>query len=200
MTTKPLRVGIAGLGTVGIGVVKILRKHAELLQNRTGRHIVISAISAQSRTKDRGVPLDGYAWEDDPVSLAKRDDVDVFVELIGGIDGPAKHACDAALAAGKDVVTANKAMLAIHGQEMAETAEAAGRVIRYEAAVAGGIPVMKALTEGLAGNEITRVLGVMNGTCNYILTRMEAAGLHTGPFLTHTRTQVLVVCARALCV
>jgi homoserine dehydrogenase len=112
-----------------------------------------------------------------PVALARRDDVDVLVELIGGDDGPAKAATEAALAAGKDVVTANKALLAMHGQAMAERAEAAGRQIRFEAAVAGGIPVIKALTEGLAGNEITRVMGVMNGTCNYILTRMETAGL-----------------------
>ena len=121
--------------------------------------------------------LDGYAWEDDPVALAGRDDVDVLVELIGGDAGPAKAAVEAAVAAGKDVVTANKAMLALHGQALAEAAEAKGRVIRFEAAVAGGIPVVKALTEGLAGNEITRVMGVMNGTCNFILTRMEAEGL-----------------------
>lgn len=172
-----LRLGIAGLGTVGIGVVKIVRKHAALLQSRTGKNISISAISARSKSKDRGVPLDNYAWEDDPVELAKRDDVDLFVELIGGEDGPAKAATEAALKAGKDVVTANKAMLAIHGQELAQLAEANDCVLRYEAAVAGGIPVIKSLTEGLAGNEITRVTGVMNGSCNYILTRMETANL-----------------------
>ena len=175
--TTPLRLGIAGLGTVGIGVVKIVRQHAALLKARTGRDIVITAISARNRDKDRGVSMSGYAWEDDPVALATRDDVDVYVEVMGGTDGPAKVSTQAALAAGKDVVTANKAMLAIHGQALAEQAEAAGRVIRYEAAVAGGIPVIKALSEGLAGNEITRVMGVMNGTCNYILTRMEKAGL-----------------------
>lgn len=175
--SAPLRLGIAGLGTVGIGVVKIIRLHAALLEKRTGRKVEISAISARSRNKDRGVNLSGYAWEDDPVALAKRDDVDVFLELMGGSDGPAKAATEAALAAGKDVVTANKAMLAHHGQALAETAESEGRVVRFEAAVAGGIPVVKSLTEGLAGNEITRVMGVMNGTCNYILTRMEDAGL-----------------------
>ena len=174
---KPLRLGIAGLGTVGAGVVKIIRQKADLLASRSGRPVVITAVSARNRDKDRGVNLTQYDWEDDPVALAKRDDVDVFVELMGGADGPAKAATQAAIAAGKDVVTANKAMLAIHGQELAVAAEAAGRVIRYEAAVAGGIPVMKALTEGLAGNEINRVMGVMNGTCNYILTRMENAGL-----------------------
>lgn len=172
--TTPLRLGIAGLGTVGVGVVRIIRQQATLLEARTGRKITISAVSARSKDKDRGVSLSDYAWEDDPVALAKRDDVDVFVELMGGDAGPAKDATEAAIKAGKDVVTANKAMLAIHGQALAETAEAAGKVIRYEAAVAGGIPVMKVLTEGLAGNDITRVMGVMNGTCNYILTQMQA--------------------------
>ncbi len=175
--TTPLRLGIAGLGTVGIGVVRIVRQQAALLSARTGRDISISAVSARSRDKDRGVPLGSYAWEDDPVALATRDDVDVYVELMGGTDGPAKASVEAAIAAGKDVVTANKAMLAIHGQALAEAAEAAGVSLRYEAAVAGGIPVIKALTEGLAGNEIKRIVGVMNGSCNYILTRMESAGL-----------------------
>ncbi len=175
--TTPLRLGIAGLGTVGAGVVKIIQQRANLLAQRSGRPVVISAVSARSRAKDRGVDLTAYGWEDDPVALATRDDVDVFVELMGGSDGPAKAATEAAIAAGKDVVTANKAMLALHGQPLAEAAEAQGCVIRFEAAVAGGIPVVKALTEGLAGNQITRVMGVMNGTCNYILTRMESAGL-----------------------
>ncbi|MCL4153977.1 UNVERIFIED_CONTAM: hypothetical protein GTU68_049674 [Idotea baltica] len=172
--TPPLRLGIAGLGTVGVGVVRIIRQQAALIEARTGRKITISAVSARSKDKDRGVPLADYAWEDDPVALAKRDDIDMFVELMGGDAGPAKDATEAAIKAGKDVVTANKAMLALHGQALAEMAEDAGQVIRYEAAVAGGIPVMKALTEGLAGNEITRVMGVMNGTCNYILTQMQA--------------------------
>ena len=174
--TNALRLGIAGLGTVGVGVIRIVRKQARLLEARTGRRIEITAVSARDASKDRGVSLTGYDWESDPVALAQRDDVDVFVELMGGSDGAAKAATEAALAAGKDVVTANKALLALHGQTLAETAEAAGRSIRYEAAVAGGIPVVKALAEGLAGNEITRVMGVMNGTCNYILTRMQATG------------------------
>ncbi len=174
---QPLRLGIAGLGTVGAGVVRIVQKHADLLQVRSGRAISISAVSARSRDKDRGVDLSGYAWEDDPVALARRDDVDLFIEVMGGHNGPAKDATEAAIAAGKDVVSANKALLAVHGQAIAEAAEAAGRVIRFEAAVAGGIPVVKALTEGLAGNDITRIMGVMNGSCNYILTRMESAGL-----------------------
>jgi homoserine dehydrogenase len=175
--TTPLRLGIAGLGTVGVGVVRILRKQAALLSARTGREITISAVSARDASKDRGVNLTSYAWEDDPVALAVRDDVDVFVELMGGSEGAAKDVTEAALNAGKHVVTANKALLAVHGQALAEQAEAAGLMIRYEAAVAGGIPVIKTLTEGLAGNEITRVMGVMNGTCNYILTRMESDGL-----------------------
>jgi len=173
-TQKPLRLGIAGLGTVGIGVVRILRKHAALLEARAGRKIVLSAVSARSRNKDRGVTLSGYAWEDDPVALATRDDVDVYIELMGGDAGVAKASVEAALAAGKHVVTANKALLAHHGQSLATTAENASVALRFEAAVAGGIPVVKTLTEGLAGNEITRIMGVMNGTCNYILTRMEA--------------------------
>ena len=173
---EALRVGIAGLGTVGASVVRILAEKSAELTRQCGRTISVTAVSARDRNKDRGVSLSRFAWEDDPVALATRDDVDVFVELMGGSDGPAKAATEAALAAGKDVVTANKAMLAIHGQALAEAAEAAGSVIRFEAAVAGGIPVIKALTEGLAGNRISRVMGVMNGTCNYILTRMEATG------------------------
>ncbi len=175
--SNPLRLGIAGLGTVGVGTVRIVQRQAALLTARTGRDITISAVSAQTRDKDRGVRLGDYAWEDDPVALARRDDVDVFVELIGGEDGPAKAAVEAAIESGKHVVTANKALLAMHGQALAEAAEAQGVTIRFEAAVAGGIPVIKALTEGLAGNEITRVMGVMNGTCNYMLTRMQNDGL-----------------------
>ncbi|WP_424939674.1 homoserine dehydrogenase [Aliiroseovarius sp. S253] len=174
--TAPLRLGIAGLGTVGIGVVRIIRRQAALLEDRAGRPVVVTAVSARSKDKDRGVDLSDYAWEDDPVALAKRDDVDVFVELMGGDEGPAKDSVEAAIAAGKDIVTANKALLAHHGQELALAAEAAGVRIRYEAAVAGGIPIIKSLLEGLAGNEITRVMGVMNGTCNYILTQMQATG------------------------
>lgn len=171
-----IRLGIAGLGTVGVGVVRIVRQQAALLEARTGRKISISAVSARTRNRERGVSLNGYDWEDDPVALATRDDVDVFVELMGGSDGPAKAATEAALKAGKHVVTANKAMLAIHGQALAELAEAQELSLRYEAAVAGGIPVVKTLLEGLAGNGITRVMGVMNGSCNYILTRMESSG------------------------
>ena len=174
---RPLRLGIAGLGTVGMGVVAVLRRHSGEIAMRAGRPVVIAAVSARDRTRDRGAPLGDHAWEDDPAALALRSDVDVLVELIGGEDGPALGAVRAALGAGRDVVTANKAMLARHGRDLALAAEGAGVALRFEAAVAGGIPVVKALAEGLAANEITRVMGVMNGTCNYILTRMEGAGL-----------------------
>ena len=175
--STPLRLGIAGLGTVGIGVVKIVQAHADLIARRGGRPVEIVAVSANSRTKNRGADISGYAWVDDPVELARRDDIDVVVELIGGENGAAKALVETALRHGKDVVTANKALLARHGTALARLAEANGRVLRFEAAVAGGIPVIKTLTEGLAGNAIKRVMGVMNGTCNYILTRMESAGL-----------------------
>ncbi len=175
--SSPLRLGIAGLGTVGIGVVKIVQKHADLLAGRSGRGVAITAVSARDRRKNRDADLSAYRWEDDPLAIATADDVDVFVELIGGDTGIARDSIEAALRSGKDVVTANKALLALHGQELAALAESLGRVIRFEAAVAGGIPVIKAMTESLAGNEITRVMGVMNGTCNYILTRMQSAGL-----------------------
>lgn len=177
MSAAPLRIGLAGLGTVGIGVVKIVQDHADLIALRTGRPVVITAVSARDRAKNRDTDLSAYAWETDPVALAQRDDVDVFIEVMGGHEGPARLATEAALRAGKDVVSANKALLAHYGQELALTAEAAGRVIRFEAAVAGGIPVIKALTEGLAGNRIRRVMGVMNGSCNYILTRMQNEGM-----------------------
>lgn len=172
-----LRIGLAGLGTVGMGVVKIVQRHADLIAARAGRGVEIVAVSARDPKKARGADLSGYAWETDPVALAKRADIDVFVEVMGGHEGPTRLATEAAIAAGKDVVTANKALLAHHGQALALAAESAGHVIRFEAAVAGGIPVIKALTEGLAGNQMRRVMGVMNGTCNYILTRMQSAGL-----------------------
>ncbi|WP_406736181.1 homoserine dehydrogenase [Thioclava sp. GXIMD4215] len=176
-TGPALRLGIAGLGTVGIGVVKIVQRHADLLAARTGRKVEITAVCARDRNKNRDADLSSYAWESDAVDLAKREDIDVFVELMGGHEGVAKDATEAALTSGKDVVTANKSLLAHHGQALAEMAESLGRVIRFEAAVAGGIPCIKALTESMAGNQIRRVMGVMNGTCNYILTRMEDAGL-----------------------
>jgi homoserine dehydrogenase len=152
----------------------MLQTHGATIAARAGRTVEIAAVSARSRHRDRGVDLSAYAWEDDPVALARRDDVDLVVEVMGGENGPARATAMAALGAGKHLVTANKAMLARHGQSLAEAAEAHGVALRFEAAVAGGIPVVKALTEGLAGNAITRLIGVLNGTCNYILTRMEA--------------------------
>ena len=173
----PLRLGIAGLGTVGTGVVKIVQNHPDLIALRPGRPVQITAICARDRTRNRDADLSGYAWVDRASDLALRDDVDVVVELIGGDEGPARELIELALENGKDVVTANKALLAVHGQALAERAESRGRTIRFEAAVAGGIPVIKTMTESLAGNRIKRVMGVMNGTCNYILTRMQSAGL-----------------------
>jgi homoserine dehydrogenase len=173
--TQPFRLGIAGLGTVGIGVVKMVQTHGAMLSAKAGRPIEITAVSARSQ-RDRGADLTAYAWEDDAASLAARDDVDCVVEVIGGSEGPAKALVERALANGKHVVTANKALIAEHGQALAETAEAKGVALRCEAGVAGGIPILKALGEGLAGNEVTRIFGVLNGTCNYILTQMEETG------------------------
>ena len=174
--TRPLSVGVAGLGTVGAGVLTLLRDNADIVTARAGRPIAVTAVSARDRARDRGVPLAGLRWFDDPVALAADPAVDVVVELIGGSEGPARALVEAALAAGKPVVTANKALLAVHGAELAAAAERAGVPLAFEAAVAGGIPVIKALREGLAGNRITRVAGILNGTCNYILTVMRERG------------------------
>jgi homoserine dehydrogenase len=174
--TRPLSVALAGLGTVGAGVLKLLRENADIVGARAGRPIVVSAISARDRSKDRGVPLSGLRWFDDPVALAADPSVDAVVEMIGGSDGPARAVVHAAIAAGKPVVTANKALLAVHGAELAAQAERAGVALGFEAAVAGGIPVIKALREGLAANHISRVAGILNGTCNYILTVMRERG------------------------
>ncbi|MCB1381548.1 MAG: homoserine dehydrogenase [Notoacmeibacter sp.] len=168
-----LRIGIAGLGTVGASVVRILDEHAAILTRQCGRTVKVTAVSARSRAKDRGINLTGVEWFDDPVDLAKSPGIDVFVELIGGDEGPAHEAVKAALAAGHHVVTANKALLAKHGVALAKIAEDKGVLLNFEAAVAGGIPVIKTMREALAGNTVSRVFGIMNGTCNYILTRME---------------------------
>ncbi len=174
--TKPLSVGVAGLGTVGAGVLRVLRDNAGLVSARAGRAVAVVAVSARDRKRDRGVPTAGLRWYDDPVALASDPAVDVVVELIGGSDGPAAALVSAALAAGKPVVTANKALLAVHGAALAAQAEAAGVTLAFEAAVAGGIPVIKALREGLAANGISRIAGILNGTCNYILTTMRDHG------------------------
>ncbi len=173
---EPYRIGIAGLGTVGTGVVRILQDNGELIARRAGRPVEITAVSARSRDKDRGVDLSSYAWADDPQEFVTRNDCDAVVELIGGEDGPAKALVEAALGRGKAVVTANKALLAHHGLALAGLAEENQAALAYEAAVAGGIPVIKALKEGFAGNEIQAVYGILNGTCNYILTEMRESG------------------------
>jgi homoserine dehydrogenase len=174
--TRPLSVGIAGLGTVGGGVLRLLRDNTELVASHAGRPIAVTAVSARDRTRDRGVRLDGLRWYDDPAGLAADPTVDVVVELIGGSDDPAHGLVFAALRAGKPVVTANKALLARHGGALAEAAEASGATLAYEAAVAGGIPIIKALREGLAANRIRRIAGILNGTCNFILTSMRERG------------------------
>lgn len=171
-----LSVGVAGLGTVGAGLLRLLRDNAEIISARAGRAVVVTAVSARDRGRDRGVGLDGLRWYDDPVALASDPAVDVVVELIGGSEGPARALVEAALEAGKPVVTANKALLAVHGAGLAALAERRGVPLGFEAAVAGGIPVIKALREGLAGNRIDRVAGILNGTCNYILTMMREHG------------------------
>ncbi|HUA76346.1 MAG TPA: homoserine dehydrogenase, partial [Acetobacteraceae bacterium] len=173
---RPLSVAIAGLGTVGTGVLRLLRDNAELVAARAGRPIVVTAVSARSRARDRGVALSGLRWFDDPMALASDPAIDAVVEVIGGAEGVARALVEAALAAGKPVVTANKALLALHGAALAEIAERGGTSLGFEAAVAGGLPVIKALREGLAGNRIARVAGILNGTCNYILSTMREEG------------------------
>jgi homoserine dehydrogenase len=172
-----LRIGVAGLGTVGASVLRILRDKSEMLTRQCGKPVTITAVSARDRSRDRGVDLNGIDWFDDPVELAKSADIDVYVELIGGDDGPAKASVEAALRAGRHVVTANKALLARHGVALAKIAEDKGVLLNFEAAVAGGIPVIKAMRESLTGNTVSRVYGIMNGTCNYILTRMWEEGI-----------------------
>lgn len=171
-----MRIGIAGLGTVGAGTIKLLESQAALISLRCGRDIKVTAVSARDKAKDRGVDLSGYKWHDDPVGLASDDEVDVIAELIGGEDGAAKVLVEAAIANGKHVVTANKALIAHHGTELAKSAEAANVALAFEAAVAGGIPIVKAMKEGLAANNISRVFGILNGTCNYILSEMRETG------------------------
>ncbi|HTO84589.1 MAG TPA: homoserine dehydrogenase [Methylomirabilota bacterium] len=172
----PLRIGVAGLGTVGAGTVRLLQQHGDLLAKRCSRSIVIGAVSARDRGRDRGIDLSGLRWCDDPLALAGDASVDVVVELIGGADGVAKQLVERSIAGGKHVVTANKALLAHHGTALARAAEVAGVTLAYEAAVAGGIPIIKALREGLAANRVERVYGILNGTCNYILTTMRRTG------------------------
>ena len=174
--TVSFRLGIAGLGTVGASVVQMVERRRAAL-TASGLDLRVAAVSSRDRSRDRGLDLTGIDWFDDPVALARSDTVDCVVELIGGSGGPAKAVVEAALQAGKPVVTANKALLAHHGADLAALAEERGVALAFEAAVAGGIPVIKTLREGLPGNTIARVYGILNGTCNYILSRMEREGL-----------------------
>jgi homoserine dehydrogenase len=171
--SAPLKVGLAGLGTVGATVVRLIARQRDALAARCGRPIEVVAVTARARGKDRGLDMDALRWVESPVLLAKDPGIDVFVELMGGEGDPAKSAVEAALAAGKSVVTANKALLARHGVALAALAERQHVALNFEAAVGGAIPIVKTLREGLAGNALARVYGILNGTCNYILTRME---------------------------
>ena len=181
--SAPLRIALAGLGTVGAGVIRLLEKNGKLIAQRAGREIQVVAVCARDRSKDRGIDLSPYAWEDDMTALAAREDVDVVVELVGGADGPALALARNALKGGKHLVTANKAMIAHHGMELAGDAEAKRAALKFEAAVAGGIPVIKGLGEGAAANGIDRLYGILNGTCNYILSQMESTGADFGDVL-----------------
>jgi len=174
--SQPLNIGIAGLGTVGAGLVRLVTDHGSDLATRAGRAIDITAVSARDKKADRGIDISAIPWHDDPLALAADDGIDVVVELIGGSDGGAKDLCEAAIQNGKHVVTANKALVAHHGTALAVAAEGAGVTFAYEAAVAGGIPIIKTLREGLAGNAIERVYGILNGTCNFILSAMSDQG------------------------
>ncbi|MEN3930690.1 homoserine dehydrogenase [Microvirga sp. W0021] len=170
---EPLRIGVAGLGTVGASVIRILNTQASLIEEKTGRPVVVTAVSARDRSKDRGIDLSGYQWFDNAADMAASSDVDCIVELIGGADGMAYETIEKAIANGKHVVTANKALLAKHGLKLAAAAEKKDTALAFEASVAGGIPVIKILREGMSANRIKRIYGILNGTCNYILSRME---------------------------
>lgn len=185
----PLRLALAGVGVVGAGVVELLETNRALIERRAGRSIQIVALAARDRNKDRGVDLSAYRWEDDVAALAAADDVDVVVEMMGGADGAALHLARQTLSAGKALVTANKAMIAHHGLDLARIAEQTDTPLKYEAAVAGGIPVIKAIREGASANQIARVYGILNGTCNYILTLMERDGASFGDALAAAQAQ-----------
>jgi homoserine dehydrogenase len=173
---RPLAVGVAGLGTVGLGVLRLLRENADLVAARAGRPVTVMAVSARDRGRDRGENFAALRWYDDPVALASDPGLDVVVEVIGGSEDPARSLVLSALKQGRSVVTANKALVARHGAELAEASETGGAALAFEAAVAGGIPVIKALREGLAGNRIRRIAGILNGTCNFIFTSMRERG------------------------
>lgn len=174
--TTPLRIALAGLGTVGSGVIRLINENAQMIAQRAGRPISVVAVSARDRSRDRGIDLSAYKWINDMNDFAADPEVDCVVEMVGGSDGPALNLARESLKHGKSFVTANKAMIAHHGMELASLAENKGVALKYEAAVAGGIPVIKGLREGAAANRIERVYGILNGTCNYILTTMEKYG------------------------
>ncbi|TYC63184.1 homoserine dehydrogenase [Rhodobacterales bacterium] len=174
---EALKIGVAGLGTVGASVVQLLEKHKGQISRKSARAVAITAVSARNKSRDRGFDASGFDWFTDPVVMASEADIDIFVELIGGDNGAAEQSVRAALKRGIHVVTANKALLARHGVELARLAEENNACLNYEAAVAGGIPIVKTLRESMSGNEIGRIYGILNGTCNYILTRMEAEGI-----------------------
>lgn len=180
---KALRIAVAGLGTVGASTLRLLETHRELISARSGSPILVTAVSARDRSKDRGIDLSGVRWFENAAVMARDPEVDVVLELIGGSEGVARAVVETAIGAGKHVVTANKALLAEHGTELAKQAEDAGVTLAYEAAVAGGIPVIKTIREGLAGNSISRIYGILNGTCNYILTSMRDSGREFGEVL-----------------
>lgn len=185
--SKPLSVAVAGLGTVGGGTLRVLERHAGMIEQRCGRAIRVAAVSARDRSRDRQLDLSRIEWFDDAVEMARRAPVDVVVELIGGSEGVAKSVCETAIATGKHVVTANKALLAHHGVALATQAESKGVSLHFEAAVAGGIPIIKGLREGLAANGVSRVTGILNGTCNYILTSMRETGKDFAEVLDEAR-------------
>jgi homoserine dehydrogenase len=170
---EPLKIGLAGLGTVGAAVLDLLERGRDKLVARCGRPIEVVAVSARSRSKKRSINLKKFRWVADPAALAADPAIDVFVEVIGGAGDPARGAVETALAAGKPVVTANKALLARHGHRLAVLAERHKVALNFEASVAGGIPIVKTLRESLNGDAVTRIYGILNGTCNYILSRME---------------------------
>lgn len=173
---ESLKLAIAGLGTVGIGVLKIIENNRDLLASRAGRPIEVVAVNARSKGKNRGFDVSGYNWVDGSSDLAALDNVDVVIELIGGSDGAAYDLVSKALQSKKHVVTANKALIAHHGAELALKAEQNNVSLGYEASVAGGIPIIKAMREGFSANKINAVYGILNGTCNYILTEMRQTG------------------------
>ena len=183
----PLRVAIAGLGTVGAAVAELILSRNTLINARCGREILISAVSARDRRRDRGVDLTGIDWFEDAAEMAMQADAEVVLELIGGEEGIAKTVCENAISSGRHVVTANKALLAMHGTALAKAAENASVGLLYEASVAGGIPVIKSLREGFAGNKISSVHGILNGTCNYILTTMRETGREFDDVLTEAQ-------------